>query len=307
MKSHKLCPHIASQLRNNSSTGRSASFSHTRSRSTCHPRVRADAKPHIEPDDTRTLAWSELSKMVDEVLDQPQSRDTSHRSHRLAHSFVKDSSSSVKRGTHSEARAGLRMLSRDEERLTSQARSNSAPLTSLRTILSPHGTSGISSPYASDDEIVAEIIFHPKGRTARSRISSLHDQVTKASPSPNRTGATIPRDPERKPTRSKSKSYHSASQSDRLKTSTRTESNDSRLTLDAASNPTITSQKEAPTTPPPQTVEPTTPKAMKFDPESGAILPSTPNQSTGSKAPYLDSLQHELLKLGMLRPEHATW
>lgn len=302
-----MWPHVGVYSRNDLGTGRGTSHSHIRSGSTGNARVRGDAKPHIEPDDTKTLAWSELSKMVDEVLDQQQSRETSRGRHRIARSLGKSSSSSVKRETHSESRAGPRLLSRDEQRLTSQARSDSAPLTSLRTILSPHGTNGLSSPYNSDDEIVAEIIFHPKGRTARSRISSPQGQATRASPSPTRAAPTLPRDLGREASRSKTKSYHSTSRPDRLGTSIRTGSNDSRPTLDAVSIPTTTSQKGAPTTPPPRMFEPTTPKAMKFDPESGTVLSSTPNQTTGSKAPYLDSLQQELMKLGMLRPEHIAW
>lgn len=303
----KMCPRGNVHSRHDSRTRRDNSHSHTRSGSTGHARVRGDEEPHIAPGDTKTLAWFELSNMVNEVLDQQQSRDTSRGRHRIAHSLGKSSRSSVKRETRSESRAGPHVLSRDEPRLTSQARSDSAPLTSLRTILSPHGTNGMSSTYNSDDEIVAEIIFHPKGRTARSRIRSPQSQATRASSSPTRAAPTVPRRAGMGSSRSKTKSYQTASRSDRLRTSTRTESSDSRPTLDAASVPTTTSEKGAPKSPPPRRLEPTTPKAMKFDPESGTILASTPPQSVESKAPYLDSLQQELMKLGMLRPEHIAW
>lgn len=337
------CPRAGVRSRTRSMTGHGPSLSHTRSGSTGHSSVRGDAKPQIEPDETRTLVWSELSKLVGDVLDQPQTRDVSRGRHRVSDHGGLSSITHEKRGAHSETRPGPRVLPRAEQRFASQVRSDPAHQASIRTIPAPNSTEAPSSPYNPDDEIVAEIIFHSKERTTQSRVNSPRykpDRTTssqvstmsrsrsgqKLAPAQNQSDMydSIPqksalqeqRQGNSRPGRVYQRRGSSRGHPEDIKTykapakltaTARTESNDSCPTMDGASILTLASQKSSPSTPPSRVFEPTTPKAMKFDPESGTILSSLSDPLSSGGKPYIDSLQQELMNIGILRPKSAVW
>lgn len=337
------CPRAGARSRNASLTGHRASLSQTRAGSTDIQRVGDDAKPHIEPDETRSLVWSELSKMICEVLDHPPTRDVSRGRHRFLGNSTSSNEPPVIRETHSETRRGPRVIPRAEQRFASQVRSDSDHQTPMRTISAPSGMDGPSSLHNPDDEIVAEIIFHSQERTAHSQVNSPKGQFTKATPNRGSIATRIPLNGGLSSSRSKSNDNRSTSQQSTrqqhrqgssrtesiyerrassqnpsadistskapplLENIARTDSNESCPTMDGASILTVISQKSSPATPPTRVFEPTTPKAMKFDPESGTTLSSISNPLPGGEMPHLDSLQQELMNIGILRPKSAIW
>lgn len=282
------CPRAGVQSRNRSMSGAGMSHSHSRSGST--ERASADAVPHIEPDETRTLVWSELSKIVGEVLDRPQSRGASRGRQPAASRATAASGPGLNRTTRSESRgpqAGPRM----DQRFASQDRRGVAGPANIRTIPAPNGVNGPSATYNSDDEIVAEIIFRSQGCPTHSQLNS-QGQSTPSQAGNPKSPPSMPRDrsiqekasnsrlsqrknstpqtqnpprqqgswPPKPPNDRRPPSHDSPRRGGTrgthvapaaLSTRGRTESSDSCPTMDGSSVHTLTTPKGSPATPPP--------------------------------------------------------
>jgi hypothetical protein len=77
--------------------------------------------------------------------------------------------------------------------------------------------------------------------------------------------------------------------------------------MDGSSVHTLTASKGSPATPPSRFFEPTTPKAMKLDPDFGTILTSSSDPASGGDFPDIGALGNELLGIGLARPRSAVW
>lgn len=336
------CPRAGAQSRNRSLSGAGMSHSHSRSGSTS--RESADAVPHIEPDETRTMVWSELSKIVGEVLDRPQSRGASRGRQPTASRATAACGPGLNRTTRSESRgpqAGPRM----DQRFASQDRRGVAGPANIRTIPAPNN--GQPATYNSDDEIVAEIIFRSQGCPTHSQLNS-QGQSTPSQASNPKSPPSVPRGrpiqekasnsrlsqrknstpqtqnlqrqgswPSKPPNNDRRPSAPQGSPRGGigghrapvalLNTRGRTESSDSCPTMDGSSVHTLTTPKGSPATPPLRFFEPTTPKAMKLDPDFGTILTSSSDPASGGGFHPMDALANELLGMGLARPRSAVW
>lgn len=93
-----------------------------------------------------------------------------------------------------------------------------------------------------------------------------------------------------------------------LITKGRGESTDSCPTMSGASIHTINSPNGSPATPPPQVFEPTTPKAMKLDPDNGPLLSASSDPTGSGNFESLKTLSSELLaEFALDRPKSAVW
>lgn len=295
-------------------------------------RASAAAVHHIESDETRNLVWSELSKSVGEVLDRPQSRGASRGRQPAASGATAAGGRGLNRTTRSESRApqaGPRM----DQRFASEDWRGVAGPANIGTIPAP--INGQPATYNSDDEIVAEIIFRsqgcpnhsllnsqgqstpsqasnpksplsvPRGRPIQEKASnsrlSQRKNSTPQTQNLQRQGSWPPKPPnnDRRPSAPQDSPRggiggHRAPVA-LLNTRGRTESSDSCPTMDGSSVHTLTTSKGSPATPPLRFFEPTTPKAMKLDPEFGTILTSSSDRSSGGDFPPMDALANELL------------
>lgn len=339
------CPRAGARSRNRSITA--PDVGHSRSRSGSATQPSGDHVAHIEPDETRTMVWSELSKIVGEVLDRPGSRNASRGRQRVASRstsanppVVARASRSENRGIHSAPHSGRRVVSQDRH-VVSQDRHGvirSQPLGSavFRNTAAGASAEPKTSPYNPDDEIVAEIIFHDRGCPTHSQRQTpgtgnpTPSQVTNPTSPPSATQRNNSRQGQerrsrasprkdslpRKPPVGRPPSRQSAACGDRgstfkapapLNTMSRFNSNESCPTLDGASIHTITSTGGSPATPPSRPFEPTTPKAMKLDPEFGTIVTSVSDPTGSGDFSRLKSLQTELVGIGLERPRSAVW
>lgn len=336
------CPRAGARSRNRSITA--PDMGHSRSRSGGDTQSINDRVPYIEPDETRTMVWSELSKIVGEVLDRPNSRNASRGRQRVVNRSTSTDAPPAVRASHSEHR-GIHSAPRIDRRFASQDRHTgfggrpARPAVSLNTAVG--ASEGPFSPYDPDNEIVAEIIFHDRGcPTHRQR-------QTPGTGNPTPTQATNPISPPfvqrnnsrqsqernsrmrqrddmpnlprknsfpQKPGAGRSQSGQSG-HGERgafkapmpLSTMSRFNSNESCPTLDGASMHTIASSNISPVTPPSRSFEPTTPKAMKLDPEFGTIVTSVSDPSGSGDFSHLKSIQNELIGIGLERPRSAVW
>lgn len=336
------CPRAGAQSRNRSLSG--AGMSHSHSRSGSASRESADAVPHIEPDETRTLVWSELSKIVGEVLDRPQSRGASRGRQPAASHATAAGGPGLNRTTRSESR-GPQAAPRMDQRFASQDRRGVAGPANIRTIPAPNGVNGPPATYNSDDEIVAEIIFRSQGCPTHSQVNSQGQSTPSQAGNPKsppsvprgrtiqekasnsrlsqrmnshpqtqtqqRQGSWPPKpthDSRKQPPPQNSPRGGHRAPAPLLNTRGRTESSDSCPTMDGSSVHTLTTPKGSPATPPPRFFEPTTPKAMKLHPDFGTILTSSSDPASGGDFPPMDgALGNELLGMGLARPRSAVW
>lgn len=330
------CPRAGAQSRNRPLSG--AGMSHTHSRSGSTSRVSAEPVPHIEPDETRTMVWSELSKIVGEVLDRPQSRGASRGRQPASSRATAAGGMGPNRTTRSESR-GPQAIPHMDQRFASQDRRGVAGPANVRTIPAPNGVH--SPPYNSDDEIVAEIIFRSQGCPTHSQLNSQGQSTPSQAGNPKSPPSSLSRgnSSQEKSTNSRlSQRKNGTPQThniqrqgswppklthDRrppqpgslgshvgplaLNTRGRTESSDSCPTMDGSSVHTLTTPKGSPATPPSRFFEPTTPKAMKLDPDFDTVLTSSSDPASGGNFPHIDALGNELLGLGLARPRSAVW
>lgn len=331
------CPRAGARSRNRSITA--TDMGHPRSRSGSATQPGGDRVPYIEPDETRTMVWSELSKIVGEVLDRPGSRNASRGRQRVAGRSTSANPLAADRATRSENR-DIHSAPHSGRRVVSQDRHGNIRVEPLGSAAGD--PAGPISPYNPDDEIVAEIIFHDRGCPTHSQRQTpgtgnpTPSQATNPTSPPSATQRNNPRQIQerrsrasqrndvpqlarkdsfpRKPVAGRPPSRQSA-HGERgtpkapapLNKMSRFNSNESCPTLDGASIHTITSAGGSPATPPSRPFEPTTPKAMKLDPDFGTIITSVSDPTGSGDFSRLRSLQTELIGIGIERPRSAVW
>lgn len=321
-------------------------FGHPRSQSVnaAQP-ANADAIiPHVEPDESRTLVWSEISKIVGEVMERPISRSAS----RGRQPLIRGSSSSVgpnSRPARPESR-GLPSASLGHQRFGSREgrgpRDNTPASQTMSPMSQMNGTPGSVVPY-HPDEIVAEIIFHAPGcpthshshrntptqshvgtpsqvnqpsaqqwnnpRPRQMSNSRLNQRINSASnhrgsSSPNRWPVTSP-----PPTGDVEEMEISIFKAPTpLVASDRGESTDFCPPMSGSSIHTIGSPNGSPATPSPRVFEPTTPKAMTLNSDFGTILSAVSDPVNTGTIDSLKSLGNQLVSdIGLDRPKSAVW
>lgn len=284
-----------------------------------------DPEPHIEPDETRTLVWSELSKMVGEMIHQPGSREASRGRQQDANFVTTPHAQPMGRSTREESRGQI-VPRNMEQRFASQERRDSVDQQPIRTILAPDGARGSNSPGNPDDEIVAEIIFHSHGRPAHNQTNNAtpgQRATSKSPPSAQRGSAPVQdagndlhaavvqqkttlhgRKQLYSPPTSMDGKHHSHDNFGEIKvykaptpsnidSTVRPQSGDSCPNMDGAC--TLITPKGSPLTPSLRAFEPKTPKAMKLDLDYGVVLTSASDPASGGEFPPLDALQGEAL------------
>lgn len=292
-----------------------------------------NSKPHIEPDESRTLLWSELSKMVGEVLHQPTSRDVSRGRQQHAQRPVASRLPTTSRPARAESHGG-RALPAADESFASRERRESTDHQSIRTILAPDAAQGQVPSYDPDDEIVAEIIFHSHGRQNHNQTDTPGQPTKSRSPPSTQRGVSrqnsvknthLNRRPrEATPQTRRQLSSPQISTNGRrsvqdgfgeikvykaptpLSKQTRRDSGNSCPTLDGASVHTITTPSCSPLTPAARIFEPKTPKAMTLGPDYG-ILSSVSDPHTHGAFPPLDAMENELAAAEIVRAKSTLW
>lgn len=129
------CPRAGALSRNRSLSG--AGMSHAPSRSGKISRASPGAVPHIEPDETRDLVWSRLSKIVGEVLDRPQLRVASRGRQPMASRATAAGGEGLNRTTRSEIRVP-QTSPRMDQNFASQDRRGAAGPANIRIIRAPN-------------------------------------------------------------------------------------------------------------------------------------------------------------------------
>lgn len=220
---------------------------------------------NIEPDESRTMLWSEISKIVGEHMGRPDSRE-SIRGRQRNDSIMSTQARQGSRGAPSATNRAA----------ASQTRQSNGDM--IRSVRDP----SLGPPANPDDEIVAEIIFRRPGgptgahgegatNTPLKRDSSRHSPESNSTPakkipSPLFKGG-------KKPAALEHDRKHSSVPPGRR--------NDEGGELEAAcplpalagsSISTLNSAKTSPTTPSPRAFEPSTPKAMILGPDYGSFL-----------------------------------
>lgn len=318
--------------RTKSAMGQISGHAHSRASSTSH--VHRDPEPHIEPDETRTLVWSELSKIVGEVLYQPKSRDASRGRQQDANRFPTSDTPAASRLVRAQS-YGPNAPPKMEQRFASRERRESVDHQTIRTIFAPDAGKGPTSPGNPDDEIVAEIIFHshsrpahgqnngstpgrpstskspPTGQRGMSRQSTGGDPRLNAQQTTPHTRRQISSPPTSTDERRAShgsfgeiKVYKAPTPSN---TMARTGSGDSCPNMDGASIHTLTTPKRSPLTPSSRVFEPKTPKAMKLDFDFGSVITSASDPMSNREFPLLDAIKNDTLAAGVPRAKSTVW
>lgn len=303
------------------SSGWAGAESHPRPGSTSL--LRREAQPNIEPDETRTLVWGELSKMVGEVLSQPREASRGRRQESIppVPPRVTSTESCSRNGSSPYSGTGFeqRLHSRDGQRSTDQK--------PMRTIMA---LDGANVPLDPDDEIVAEIIFHSHAQTQKSNLArvsnpaspeivqkgiSRRDQSTNSlersrnhTPRASRKGTMHPMTVEGK--RPSPQDLFSEirvyKESTPFKTKARPGSGDSCPNMDGASVHTITTPVRSPSTPSPRVFEPKTPKAMKLGSDF-ALLTSVSDQLPSEEFPSLDCIHGDTTSIRYPKAKSTGW
>lgn len=246
---------------------------------------------HIEPEESRTMLWSEISKIVGEHIGRPESREAPRGRQR------NESISST------QARPGSRGAPNGGRTAPSQTRQvNGGGIRSVR-----YPSQG--PPADPDDEIVAEIIFHRPGAPAQNSRSNSTEAVVGSEPSgrnshqsqdgigPTKDGSPSPfaKTDDRK---RNSPPAHLKSTSGNMSISTPPD-------LSGVSVHTLNSTKTSPTTPPLRTFEPSTPKAMILGPDHGSLLSTTSDPLSELKFDQLRALLDDTTTVKIERPRSA--
>lgn len=288
----------------------------SRSRSGSASLLNRDAQPHIEPDETRTLVWGELSKIVGEVLTHPREASRGRGQESMPLSPPVPLASTTSRSPEGPP-GGQRLLSRD--------RGGSTDPKPMRTIMALDGANASLDP---DDEIVAEIIFHShaqkhnqgqasnpaspeivqKGVSRQDNNTNSRERSRNNTPQTSKKGSMPPTGMEKK----RSSPQNSFGEIRVYKESTpsniqaRPNSGDSCPNLDGASVHTITTPVRSPLTPPPRFFEPKTPKAMKLDSDF-ALLTSFSDHLPSEDFPPLDSHDGDTKSIRYPKAKSTGW
>lgn len=326
------CPRAGAQSRNRSSSGAGPSRSHFRSGSTS--RASADAVPsNIEPDETRTMVWSELSKIVGEVLDRPQSCGVSRGRQPAVSRATAAGGSVLNRTTRSESR-GPQDGPRMGQRFAPQDQRGVAGPANMRTILDPACVNGPPAAYNSDDEIVAEIIFRSQACPTHSQLNS-QGQSTPSQAGNSKRPPSLPRGRPSQEAGSSSRlsqrknitpqTQHPPGQGSRPPVDPHdrrpaahehprggTSGHGVPAALDirgrgAGPGGSFPITDGSPATPTPRSFEPTTPKAMRLDTDLGTVLTSSSDPASGGGYPPGDDTADEQLGAGLARRRSAVW
>lgn len=271
---------------------------------------------HIEPLESRTMLWSEISKIVGEHLGRPESQEATRGRQRST------STTSV------QAIRGSREPPANVRAAPSQTRQGNGEV--IRSVRDP----SLGPPANPDDEIVAEIIFRRPGGLAQN--SSRSNSAGGAAP-PDQPGGggTSGRDSSRASLDGKSaqgkkapsplaKDGSTASMANVTEgkrnsapsaTTAHTAPQVSGDSLSEVSPPdlsgssihTLNSGKASPSTPSPRAFEPKTPKAMIFGSDYGSLVSTASDPLPNIQYEALGAMvsKPELAKPG--RPQSAIW
>ncbi|ROW11652.1 hypothetical protein VPNG_05593 [Cytospora leucostoma] len=262
---------------------------------------------HIEPVESRTMLWSEISKIIGEHLGRPDSREPRGRQ-RSGSAALIDTSQGVR-----EAPANVRAA-------PSQTRQGNGG--AIRSVRDP----SLGPPADPNDEIVAEIIFHRPGypthnprsnsagttgtpdqaagntppRRDSSRASPDDKSVqSKKAPSPLGKEDDKPLVPKDKESKRKSAPLASQVSGDDLGEPTPPD-------LSGSSIHTLNSNKTSPTTPS-HAFEPSTPKAMVLGSEYGSVLSAASEPLSNLRFESLNALIGDKTVVPLGRPRSAIW
>ncbi|KAL1867454.1 hypothetical protein Daus18300_006298 [Diaporthe australafricana] len=270
-------------------------------------------RPHIEPDETRTMLWSEISKIVGEHMGRPDSREDTRGRQR------NDSIMST------QARQGSRGAPVGNRGDASQTRQGNGDM--IRSVRDP----SLGPPANPDDEIVAEIIFRRPGGPNQN--SNSRSNSTEGSGTPGDGAGNTPsrRDPPRHSPESDSalakkalsplsrgaKQSPAGKAHDRKHSSAPAGPQDvagsesdvaSPPDLSGASIHTLNSAKTSPTTPSHHAFEPSTPKAMILGPDYGSFLSTASDPLSSLRFEPLNStLVADKAAAQIDRPRSAIW
>ncbi|ROW02832.1 hypothetical protein VSDG_01619 [Cytospora chrysosperma] len=234
---------------------------------------------HVEPAESRTMLWSEISRMVGEHMGRPDSQEDTRGRQRSA-SVAPIQTNQGKREALTKVRAA-----------STQTRPESGG--AIRSVREP----SMGAPADPDDEIVAEIIFRRPGfptQTSRSNSRGAGTPDRPASGRASRRDSSRP-GPDDKPVQGKKASSTLGKDGDEPLVASETQrecnltclppsaplapqvtgegpSETSLPDLSGSSVQTLNSDKTSPLTPSPRYFEPRTPKAMVLPPEYRALL-----------------------------------
>lgn len=263
------------------------------------------AVAHVEPEESRTMLWSEISKIVGEHMGRPDSRESNRGRQR------NDSVMST------QARQGSQGPTANNRGAVSQTRQGNGSI--IRSVRDP----SLGPPANPDDEIVAEIIFRrPGGPNQASRSNSTenagtpgygaHSTPSRRDPSQHSPGSdSTPAKKIPSPPLKGDKNPITGREHDRKHSSAPAGSE-----LDAASPPdlagssvhTLNSNKTSPTTPSPHAFEPSTPKAMILGPDYGSFLSTSSDPLSSLRFEPLNSTLVAAKAAAQIgRPHSAVW
>lgn len=248
---------------------------------------------HIEPEESRTMLWSEISKIVGEHVGRPESQEAPRGRQR------NESVSSI------QARPGSRGVPSGGRNAPSQTRQpNGVPIRSVR-----YPSQG--PPANPDDEIVAEIIFHrPGGPAQTSRSNSTEavvgDTASGRNSRQSQDGGSGPtKDGVSSSPLTKVEGPKPNLPPDHIKSSSGDVSTSTLPDLSGTSVHTLNSAKMSPTTPPPRSFEPSTPKAMVLEHDFGSLLSTTSDPLSDLKNEHLNAFLDGKTSVKIHRPRSA--
>lgn len=304
----------------NGSAGCASSRGHYHTSDPERPSSRTEGLPqdtdapvaHIEPEESRTMLWSEISKIVGEHLGRPDSRESTRGRQR------NDSVIST------QARQGSHGPPANNRGAASQTRQGNGGM--IRSVRDP----SLGPPANPDDEIVAEIIFRRPGAGGPNQNSRSNSTEHAGTPGEG-PGSTPRRDPSRHSPESDStpakkvpsplskgdKKSTPGKEYDRKHNSAPAARQEGAGSETDTANPpglagssihTLNSTKTSPTTPSPHAFEPSTPKAMILGPDYGSFLSTASDPLSSLRFEPLNSALVADKAAGQIdRPRSAIW
>ncbi|ROW06010.1 hypothetical protein VMCG_04656 [Cytospora schulzeri] len=264
---------------------------------------------HIEPVESRTMLWSEISKIVGEHMTRPESQEAP-RGRQRSNSAV---STQVRQGSR-ETPANVRAA-------PSQTRQGNGG--GIRSVRDP----SMGPPADPDDEIVAEIIFRRPdllNNTSRSNsrgAASTPDRPGGNTPSRRDSSRSIPDDKSVQGKKAPSplgkdgKDPVAPKQPEGNHSPAPPAPQATRDDLSEASPPdlsgssihTLNSGKTSPSTPSSRVFEPTTPKAMIFASDYGSMLSTASDPLSNLRIEHPSALVGNQTVVPTGRPRSAVW